>query len=110
MQNEWRGVDLEALTRSQLAHFHDLFGSRIRIEGPTTIVKPAAGQAIGMALHELATNAGKYGALSTDNGVVRIAFGVAPDESGAPRISRWSWRESGGPPSLRPSATASAIW
>nr|WP_255609299.1 HWE histidine kinase domain-containing protein [Methylosinus sp. Sm6] len=101
VQNEWRGVDLEALTRSQLAHFRDLFGSRILIEGPRTIVKPSAGQTIGMALHELATNAGKYGALSTERGEARIAFGVVADESGAPRFEM-SWRESGGPAVVPP--------
>jgi two-component sensor histidine kinase len=95
VQNEWRGVDLHALARSQLAHFRDLFGSRIRIEGAPTIIKPAASQAIGMALHELATNAGKYGALSTDEGEVRIAFGLSAGRE--PRFEM-SWRESGGPP------------
>jgi two-component sensor histidine kinase len=96
VQNQWRGVDLHALARSQLAHFRDLFGSRIRIEGEPTIIKPAASQAIGMALHELATNAGKYGALSTDEGEVRIAFGLERGTS-EPRFEM-SWRESGGPP------------
>jgi len=100
VQNEWRGVELRALTRSQLAHFRDLFGSRIRIEGPDTVVKPAASQAIGMALHELATNAGKYGALSNDKGVVGIAFGVS-SEGGAPHFEM-EWRESGGPTVVAP--------
>ncbi|WP_159726033.1 HWE histidine kinase domain-containing protein [Methylosinus sp. Ce-a6] len=100
VQNEWRGVELHALTRSQLAHFRDLFGSRIHIEGPTTIVKPGASQAIGMALHELATNAGKYGALSNDEGVAHIAFGVT-SESGESHFEM-SWRESGGPPVAAP--------
>lgn len=100
VQNEWRGVELHELTRSQLAHFRDLFGSRIRVEGQTTLVKPAASQAIGMALHELATNAGKYGALSNDEGVVRIAFGVA-SEGGEPHFEM-SWRERGGPPVAAP--------
>jgi two-component sensor histidine kinase len=100
VQNEWRGVDLHALVRSQLAHFRDSFGSRIRIEGAPLVVMPSASQAIGMALHELATNAGKYGALSTDHGLTRIAFGVAQVD-GEARF-RMSWRESGGPSVVTP--------
>jgi two-component sensor histidine kinase len=52
-------VDIEDLTRAQLAHFADLIGSRIVVGGPKLSLKPASAQAIGLALHELATNAGK---------------------------------------------------
>lgn len=100
VKNEWRGVDLHELTRSQLAHFRDLFGSRIRVDGRPAMVKPSASQAIGMALHELATNAGKYGALSTDHGTAHISFGVTR-ENGAARFEM-AWRESGGPPVVVP--------
>ncbi len=100
VKNEWRGVDLHELTRSQLAHFRDLFGSRIRVDGQPAMVKPSASQAIGMALHELATNAGKYGALSTDHGNAHISFGVSR-ENGAARFEM-AWRESGGPPVIVP--------
>lgn len=100
VQNDWRGVDLHEMTRSQLAHFRDLFGSRIRVDGRAVMVRPAAAQALGMALHELATNAGKYGALSSDEGMVRISFGVQR-EDGAPWFVM-AWRESGGPPVIPP--------
>jgi PAS domain S-box-containing protein len=95
VKNEWRGVDLHELTRSQLAHFRDLFGTRIRVEGRPAMAKPAASQAIGMALHELATNAGKYGALSNDKGTAHISFGVMR-ENGADWFEM-AWRETGGP-------------
>jgi PAS domain S-box-containing protein len=61
VQNDWQGVDVEGLVRAQLAHFADLVGSRIMVHGSPARLNAAAAQAIGLALHELATNAGKYG-------------------------------------------------
>src|SRR6266481_4546581 len=74
IRNEWQGVDVEDLVRAQLAHFADLVGSRIAVHGPKLRLNAAAAQAIGLALHELATNAGKYGALSVDAGRVEVGW------------------------------------
>jgi PAS domain S-box-containing protein len=74
VRNEWTGVDLADLVRAEVAHFADLIGSRIAMHGPKLRVNPASAQAIGLALHELATNAGKYGALSTAAGRVAICW------------------------------------
>ena len=72
VKNEWRGVNLGELVRSQLAHFEDLIGTRIEIDGPPLLLSASAAQTLGMALHELATNAGKYGSLSNADGHVAI--------------------------------------
>jgi PAS domain S-box-containing protein len=97
VRNEWKGVQISDLVRAQLAHFADLIGSRIVVQGPELRLNPASAQAIGLALHELATNAGKYGALSTDRGRVDIGWGVADDETFA-----MSWVEREGPPVAAP--------
>jgi PAS domain S-box-containing protein len=92
VRNEWKGVDIADLVRAQLAHFADLIGSRIALRGPALRLSPASAQAIGLALHELATNAGKYGALSTNQGRVDISWGTADG------ILTMSWIELDGPP------------
>jgi len=101
IRGDWRGAELHELVRSQLAHVSQLLGSRIRIEGASVALKPAAAQALGLTLHELATNALKYGALSNATGVVSITWDVAA--SGGGQVFRISWEESGGPPVAPPS-------
>jgi PAS domain S-box-containing protein len=96
VRNEWNGVEIAELARAQLAHFADLIGSRIAVRGPGLRLKAASAQAIGLALHELATNAGKYGALSTDAGRVDIRWDV---DGG---IFTMSWTEHEGPPVSAP--------
>lgn len=100
--NAWQGVDLAELVVSQLAHFRDLVRQRIHFRGPALKLKPAAAQALGMALHELATNAGKYGSLSSDMGEVAISWSIA-EEKGEARF-HMEWRETGGPPVSAPTA------
>ena len=96
VRNKWKGVHLDKLACSQLAHFNDLIGTRIKISGPALLVSAFAAQTLGMALHELATNAGKYGALSTDGGSVEVTWRVENTE-GLGDTFLISWRESGGP-------------
>jgi len=96
VRNEWKGVDVEELVHAQLAHFAGLIGSRIAVQGPKLRLKAGSAQAIGLALHELATNAGKYGALSTDTGRVDVSWGIDGD------ALTMSWTEREGPPVSAP--------
>ena len=79
VRTSWKSVDVDDLVHAQLAHFSDLIGHRISVRGPKVHLSGAAAQAIGMALHELATNASKYGALSTDAGHVDIGWDADDD-------------------------------
>jgi PAS domain S-box-containing protein len=94
-RNHRRGADLEDLARAQLAPFADLIGPRIAVHGPELYLKAAAAQAIGLALHELATNAGKYGALSNDAGQVDVGWQLYDEKFSM------NWTERNGP-TVRP--------
>jgi PAS domain S-box-containing protein len=100
VKSEWRGAVLGDLVRSQLAHLGDLVGTRVKIDGPLLRLTSSAAQTLGMALHELVTNAVKYGALSNDNGVVWIAW-ERDAQNGVPRV-RLQWSEHDGPPAQEP--------
>jgi PAS domain S-box-containing protein len=96
VRNEWIRVEIEDLVRTQLAPFVDLIGSRIAVHGPKLGLKADSAQAIGLALHELATNAGKYGALSTHKGRVDICWRTDG------QTLTMSWTECDGPPVSTP--------
>jgi PAS domain S-box-containing protein len=101
VRNEWKDIRFAELVRSQLAHFADLLESRIAMHGPDLRITAAAAQVLGMALHELATNAGKYGALSTDKGRVDIVWRLERAGAGGNRFAM-EWREKGGPTVVTP--------
>jgi PAS domain S-box-containing protein len=96
VRNDWNGVEIEDLVRAQLAPFADLIGSRIAVHGAKLRLKAVSAQAIGLVLHELATNAGKYGALSTVRGRVNVWWGIEGD------TFTMNWIESDGPPVSAP--------
>jgi PAS domain S-box-containing protein len=100
VKNQWQGVEVANLVEAQLAHIKDLIGTRVLLKGPPVHLTPAAAQGIGMALHELATNAVKYGALSNSDGRVRISWQVAAAQE--PTFTM-QWLEEGGPPVAAPS-------
>ena len=91
----WQGVSLTELVRRELAPYATR--NNTEINGPGILLKPEAGQAMAMVLHELATNAAKYGALSTKNGRVSIRWDR--HLNGHPRSHLvFEWQEIGGPP------------
>jgi PAS domain S-box-containing protein len=98
VKNQWQSIAVPELVRAQLAHFEDLMESRIVLDGPSLHLSVAGAQCIGMVIHELATNATKYGALSNQDGRVEIAWGNGPAED---RFTM-SWIERGGPPVAHP--------
>ncbi|MEL6754537.1 MAG: sensor histidine kinase, partial [Pseudomonadota bacterium] len=90
----WSTIDLRSLVEAQTAPFADGEGGRIEIDGAAMDVSAEVSQAIGMAIHELATNALKYGALSRGGGRVKIDWNVS---DGRDAVFKLSWQESGGP-------------
>jgi two-component system CheB/CheR fusion protein len=93
--SDWHGAELRALVGTQLqAHSMGDTG-RIRVEGPGVMLPPELATPFGLVLHELATNATKYGALSKDGGTVSISWSTTPGNDG-PRL-KFEWREQDGP-------------
>lgn len=94
-REHWEGVTLAELVRAATSALDD---DRISATGPAMTVTPKAAVALAMAIHELGTNAIKYGALSSDDGGVDIAWSAQGD------TFVLEWREHGGPPVSRPAA------
>lgn len=99
VSDAWTDVDLETLIKTQLAPFCDGKEKRIELHGPPLRVNADAAQAIGMALHELATNATKYGALSNETGTIEIDWRISSDPE--PEFSI-RWEEQDGPAVTEP--------
>jgi PAS domain S-box-containing protein len=103
VSQDWRGVPAMGLLQSQLGHYGEPGGGRVEMSGPDVLLTPVAAQYLGMALHELATNAVKYGALSVPSGKVRVEWRLAGPHDA--RRFQMSWVESGGAPVSPPKAT-----
>jgi PAS domain S-box-containing protein len=97
VERDWRGVALADLVHSQLEPFLDLASDRLTANGPALLLTPKAAQDLGLALHELATNASKFGALSVATGKIEVTWTVDRGGAGTPSFIM-TWRETGGPP------------
>src|SRR6516164_5760105 len=92
VETRWIGAELSAIATQELAPYCEKDEARVHIDGPQVLLEPNAAQAIAVALHELATNAAKYGALSVAEGRVELKWSHEADER---LILRWT--EIGGP-------------
>jgi two-component sensor histidine kinase len=98
VSRDWRGVQIGDLTKSQFSDLDEEARERISISGDYVEINPRAAEAYGLALHELSTNAVKYGALSGQSGAVALCFRLDP----ATNIYTLTWRERGGPAVVAP--------
>jgi PAS domain S-box-containing protein len=89
----WIGAELSTIAEQELAPYSATGEKRVRIDGQQVLLEPNTAQAVAVALHELATNAAKYGALSTANGHVDVKW----SEEASGRLNL-RWIETGGPP------------
>jgi two-component sensor histidine kinase len=89
----WSGASLEAMLRDEFAPFIRDDRGNVRLSGPPVTLQAKCALTLGMSIHELATNAAKYGALSTDRGSLAISWHIDP----ALRQLRINWAEAGGP-------------
>jgi PAS domain S-box-containing protein len=98
-RRHWEDAPLDYLAQEILAPMAASFGERVKIEGPSVTLNPRAALSLTMALTELATNAAKYGALSSEAGMLSFTWRVR--ESAGQSVLDLIWQESGGP-AVRP--------
>jgi PAS domain S-box-containing protein len=97
-ESRWQGADLATLIDDELAPYGISGAAKIEVSGPAISLEPATAQILALALHELATNAVKYGALSSPSGMVDVSWEL---DSGNLILQ---WIETGGPPTKAPSS------
>jgi two-component system CheB/CheR fusion protein len=94
--NKWEGADMAAIVCTEMKPY----GDRVTMEGPKLSLTPKAARNFAMAVHELGTNAAKYGALSNAAGQVHISWSIR--QSNGEDLFNFHWREHGGPPVIPP--------
>jgi len=92
VESRWIGAELSSIAKQELAPYSEKGEERVHIDGPQVMLEPNTAQAIAVALHELATNSVKYGALSTDRGQIELEWAHAEDG-----LLSFRWREMNGP-------------
>jgi two-component sensor histidine kinase len=97
---KWRGSGLQDVVDRVLQPYSLNNPDRIRMSGPKVPLSPRLAVVLSMIVHEIATNAAKYGALSNDTGIVTLDWEVLADD-GKPKL-RLTWTETGGPPVVAP--------
>ena len=97
VETRWIGAELSTIATQELSPYYEKDEGRVHIEGPQVLLEPNAAQVVAVTLHELATNAAKYGALSVPNGQIGLKWSHEADG----RLIL-HWREIGGPPVKTP--------
>jgi PAS domain S-box-containing protein len=97
VESRWAGAELRSLATQELSPYCGEADGRVRIDGPPVMLEPNTAQTVAISLHELATNAAKYGSLSSRDGRVEITWSRTTDGRLGLR-----WIESGGPPVTPP--------
>jgi PAS domain S-box-containing protein len=97
VETRWAGAELSAIAAQEMAPYSAKNENSVHLEGPRTVLAPNVAQTIAVTLHELATNAAKYGALSAAEGHVDLTWQPRTDGQLALR-----WTEGGGPPVQKP--------
>jgi PAS domain S-box-containing protein len=95
--SRWEGADLERVLAEELAPYCGNLQGPVMLSGPALLLKPAAAQSFALVIHELATNAAKYGALSSPGGELQVRWDVSEAAERGSVLSL-RWQESGGPP------------
>ena len=95
----WEGADLASLVDEELAPYTFPGSDQVTVTGPKAFLDPSTAQALALTLHELASNAAKYGSLSSPNGRLSLAWNIEQDQL------TLRWIESGGPRVLRPATS-----
>jgi two-component sensor histidine kinase len=99
MDSAWEGAALEEIVRLEL----DAFSDRTIVNGPSIVLNPGMAQTFALLLHELATNATKYGALSVKAGKVSARWSI--EGKGKDARFRFRWQERNGPAVVAPTST-----
>jgi len=102
--SRWAGASVADLINEELRPYRSSDDNRISVAGPEVQLSSALGQAVAMAIHELATNAAKYGALASETGRLEIGW-----RSGDDRTLHLTWRETGGPMIRKPTRAGFGI-
>lgn len=95
---DWGTTPIRAVIEAELQHFREALDDAILLDGPELELAPNDALSFGLAVHELATNAAKYGALSMPGGKVMIRWQRGEDPAAETEWAEVEWRETGGPP------------
>lgn len=101
---DWSSARIIDIAATQTIHVADRNADRIRMSGSSDVIlKATAAEALGLAIHELATNAAKYGALRAPDGYVEVEWSLSGDDGG--EVLEIAWSERGGPKVKTPTRT-----